>query len=301
MTNRQLVNLALNRSILFIIEKFKDTVKMVPAFFNYLTGLKANISAIENLALFLSLDSGGVRDHKKELRNAVERETLTLAAVVASIAQNDKDSELYKQVRCTASSLSNMPDENLLYFARNVAQQATQAGSKLADYALTTEQVKPFITLVEDYAVNMTAPETSTRTRKSMNHDLVNLFRDNRHIHEKQLKPLLHLFRDKYPDFYNQYMACMPLRNPKTRHSQAAGLVTDKESGKPLVDVIVKAEGTAWLTATNRKGEYKLLIPEKGSYRLIFEKKGYASATSAPVEITLGQTQEVNMSLSTTG
>jgi len=77
------------------------------------------------------------------------------------------------------------------------------------------------------------------------------------------------------------------------------GMVTDAESGAPLVGANVIVKGTNSGSATNSNGEYVVPNIPAGTYDVIFTYMGYGTKNMTGVEIFPGQTRALNVELST--
>lgn len=78
-----------------------------------------------------------------------------------------------------------------------------------------------------------------------------------------------------------------------------AGLVTDSESGDPLVGCNVLVVGTSFGAATDANGEYFVINLVPGSYDVKFSMIGYASYTAEGVGVNIDVTTPVNAALIT--
>lgn len=76
-----------------------------------------------------------------------------------------------------------------------------------------------------------------------------------------------------------------------------SGTVTDSLSGSPLPGVNVVISGTTQGTATNAEGNYTITGVEPGTYDLRASFIGYETKTVEDVQVSEGQTTEVNFAL----
>ena len=81
---------------------------------------------------------------------------------------------------------------------------------------------------------------------------------------------------------------------------KVTGLITDKETGEPLIGCNVIIMDTDLGTASNQVGEYFILNIPPGSYSLKFSMIGYESYVIEQVKISLDKTTRINASIGAT-
>ena len=77
-----------------------------------------------------------------------------------------------------------------------------------------------------------------------------------------------------------------------------SGIVTDKNSGKPLPAVNIIVMGTRLGAATNLKGEYHIIQVPPGNYTLKATMMGYATVITKNVQVQVDLTTSINFQLS---
>ncbi|MDR9415550.1 MAG: TonB-dependent receptor [Gracilimonas sp.] len=75
------------------------------------------------------------------------------------------------------------------------------------------------------------------------------------------------------------------------------GVVTDSETGEPVIGASVIIEGTTKGNATNVDGEYIILNVEPGTYNLVFSYIGYSQTTVQDVRVSIDLTTQINVEL----
>lgn len=75
------------------------------------------------------------------------------------------------------------------------------------------------------------------------------------------------------------------------------GVVTDAETGEPIIGASVIIEGTTKGNATDINGEYIILNVEPGTYNLEFSYIGYSQTTVQDVRVSIDLTTEINVEL----
>ena len=78
------------------------------------------------------------------------------------------------------------------------------------------------------------------------------------------------------------------------------GLITDKETGEPLIGCNVIILDTDLGTASNESGKYFLLNIPPGKYSIKFSMIGYESYVIEQVKISIDKTTRINTSIGTT-
>ena len=81
---------------------------------------------------------------------------------------------------------------------------------------------------------------------------------------------------------------------------KATGLITDKETGEPLIGCNVIIMDTDLGTASNQVGEYFILNIPPGNYSIKFSMIGYESYVIEQVKISIDKTTRINASIGAT-
>ena len=284
--------------MLTIILKFKSVVSKVPAFARLADELKNNVSDLENAVIRLSENDEGITDGKRNIRLLLAEQTSVLAGALGSFAIDKNLFELQKKIATNKSLLRNAAAGKLLAFSRIVLQEMTAREADLVSYNITKEVITEYEALINELAANIASPQAASTTKKRLAGDLKALINANRLLQNKRMKPLARMFRKTDPDFFQEYMAATKIRTPNTRHSRLEGRITDAVTGLALAGVKITAENTSFSSVSDRNGEYRLLIPEKGDYRVSFEKAGYNTFTRENVNIVMGRATEQDITMS---
>lgn len=83
----------------------------------------------------------------------------------------------------------------------------------------------------------------------------------------------------------------------QTASGKLAGMVTDRDTGEPLIGANVIIQGTQFGAATDIDGNYFILNIQPGSYSVKVSYVGYTSQTIQNVRVVPGVTYELNTSL----
>jgi outer membrane receptor protein involved in Fe transport len=77
------------------------------------------------------------------------------------------------------------------------------------------------------------------------------------------------------------------------------GVITDKNTGAPLIGANVILEGTVFGSATDQNGEYFILSVPPGTYSLNFSIIGYKKTTLTDVKVVIDHTTILNIAMET--
>lgn len=289
--------LNMNKVLLAHLEKNIDIINQVPAFFTAYQQLKENVNAISSTDEGYLAKREGTTTDKNVQRSQLQKKLFAASSLMVAFATKTGNNELLKKISFTRHELNRLADEALVTTARIITAAAREHQDELAPYSLSAVMISEVEALTTSFEKNSVKPELAIKERIRLGKSLATLFIENTALLRRQMDKLAIAFADTNPDFYQDYLQCRSIKDPRTNHTRATGSVTNKATGKVVRGVMVTAEGTDYSTLTNRNGEFRLHIPAPGIYTLVFTMPGYGTEKRTGVDIKLGQSTPVEIEM----
>jgi hypothetical protein len=272
-------------------------IESVPAFDNVFTIFSTKVSSIVTTAQLEAQVITGVATDKKVMRETLCRQTADIAAAVYPYAVSTGNNTLKEQVAFSKSDLRNLRDDQLAPTCRNIHDLANANLVALADYGITAPMLASLNTLIGSYEAKVPTPRNAASLKKTYATNLKTLFKDCDSILKNQMDKLAVQTKTAFPDFYTTYKNNRIILDAATSSTQVAGAVIGSNDSQPVSGVAITVTGQAYIATTNATGEYTLKIPVPGTYSLKFTKAGFQDKTINNVEVKLGQSTSLNITL----
>lgn len=296
MTNRQNARLGMFRLILEFCFGHLDIIKKVPAFFNACNAFKAKVEEIDTLQPRAVKKTTGPAAGKKLQRKQLEKEALTITKLIKGFAAVTKNADLKKSMHYTKSELQNMSHEDLLPVCKHILKQGTALLPEMADFQLTESMLKQFENSIAAFYDSLPQPRLEINDKKGAGEQAELLYAEADSMLADVMDPIAVAFAETDPEFYSDYLNNRTIIDPPVRHTQAAGMVTDKVSGLPIKGALVAKEETDLSTTTSAEGDFALRITTSGENTLVCIAEGYKPG-NAVIKIKRGQTTPVSFAL----
>ena len=220
-----------------------------------------------------------------------------LAAAVYAYATSVNDPVLQQKANYSYSDLIRLKDDELTTVTQNIHDEASAVQANLASYGVTAATLTAFQNLLNDYSSNIPSPRNAVAQRKAYKDQIIILFTETDNILNGQLDKIALQFKTDQPDFYMTYKNNRKIVDAPTSSTQATGTITDSSTSNPIVSATIAFEGTGLSTTSDIDGAYTLKNPTPGIYTITFTKAGYQNYQLANIELTLGQSNTIDVQL----
>ncbi|MCX6317664.1 MAG: carboxypeptidase-like regulatory domain-containing protein [Bacteroidetes bacterium] len=216
-------------------------------------------------------------DQRKDLAEI----TFSVAAVMKGYAEKAGDTALRNAMSLSRGEVFGTTPLQLSTVASNILAQAQKLLEPLKAHGMNESLLADFAAQLEQFNTG-NAPRNFIAERKQAGQLVSDNLRSLTDLFNGQLDGMMLLFKDKYPDFYAQYLIKRAVVNPARRKTRVEGVVTDKAGGSVLAGVLVSLKGTSATTLTATDGSYYLNAQPAVPLVILFEKEGYK-----PLEVTV--------------
>lgn len=223
--------------------------------------------------------------------------TVDVAGSIYAYASAQDNLILKDQVKINPSDLTRMKDELLGPVCTNILDAANANAAALVDYGVTAAKITALDDAIEDFVSAVPAPRNAVSNRVSIAEQIKQLFKDGDQLLKERLDKLALQFKTTQPNFYTAYRSNRVILDAATSATQVSGIVRDAFTNNPLSGVAIQVVDQSYSTTTNGAGEYTLKIPVPGEYNITFTKENYQVKTEENVDVTLGQTTDLDVTL----
>jgi hypothetical protein len=297
MNSSQEAKLSMYNAVITYCDANTATVATVPAFQTAYTNFKNNFGAIIEVASLEAQVITGITMDKSQMRKDLAQKASDIAAAVYAYAITQNDNTLKEQVNFSVSDLLRLKDEILGPTCSNIANAADTNIANLAGYGITAAVLTDFADMTQAFMNLVAAPRNAVTQRATYSSELKELFKTGDSILKDQMDKIALQFKTTNPEFYTTYKNNRIILDAGTSPTQAEGIITQNGTETTLSGVSIQVVGQSYNATSNGSGEYKLKIPVPGTYNIQFTKSGFADKTVDNIEITLGQSTDLDVQL----
>ena len=141
-------------------------------------------------------------------------------------------------------------------------------------------------------------PRTASSIKSTYTNNLRLLIKQADGILKNELDKLVISFKANAPNFVSTYKNGRVIIDAPTSHTQIKGAVTNSGNNSPIKNATVEITGASLLkTQTNMEGNFTFRSVKPGSYKISVTAEGSTDTTTTNVEVKLGQTAKVEISV----
>lgn len=304
MTDNQENKFSSNEATEAVLDKdeHQTIIREVEDFPPYVTRFKGLLADVRTIRIVQETSTKGKAITKSEFRDNLTKVTYKVIIGLKTHARITENSDLLAIVNYTISDLNNSRDNILIDIASVIHDKALPLKTPLAKYKVTEPIILSIITLRDQFLASLPSPRTATITSKTATAELKQKFIEIDSLLKNDLDVFMEVFKDDYPNFYEQYVnsrAIIDLGRRKSGTSYAVinGTILHFETLLPIVGATVRDVETGKNTTTDAQGKYKLSYSNAGSYSIQVEMPGFKTATEDPVSIELGNSLTIDFEL----
>lgn len=308
MTKKQAAKLNMYKAVLNVLIANAAIVATIPILVTLEAELVTLIQDMEAYGETQEDADDGVTDDKETKRLNVCRKSADIAGLLFSFATNTGNTLLAGQMKITYSDLIKTKDAQLGERCRFIHTTGTTNQVAALPYGVTVARLAALDAAIIAFEAKSTAPRDAEVLISAATEGLVVKEKDTDTLLDDKIDPLIEVFKEDEPDFYNQYNAARTIVDPGASTTKVEGEVTKTGTEEKLVEVIVTAakipdpenpdeEPVVFTTTTNAIGVYDLPIPIPGYYNITYEKPTFLTHQVPNVLIKLGETKTINVEL----
>jgi hypothetical protein len=270
-------------------------VAFVSAFNNFKTKVAAVISTTQLTDLALT----GLAVTKKTSKQELCALAADIAGVVYAFADATGNATLKAEVDYSLSDLLKMKDSLVAPRCQNIYAKTVENKAALGDYGITNAMLTALQAAITGYTETIPKPRAAVSNRKTLNANIVQLFKEIDSILLNQMDKLIVTFRTANPDFVETYFNVRLITDPAVTATQLKGVVTKASDGSPVKVATVTVVELGKTAKTKSNGEYSFKPIAKGTYTVRVVKDGFKDFEADEVEVKLGDVNHLDAELAT--
>lgn len=264
------------------------------AFQTAFNNFKTKVAAVVSTTQLTDLALTGLAVSKKTSKQDMCAPAADIAGVVFAFADATGNSALKAEVDYSLSDLLKLKDSLVAPRCQNIHDKSVENKTALVDYGITNAMLTNLQAAIDSYTETIPKPRTAVSNRKTLNANIVQLFKDIDSILLNQMDKLVVTFRAAHPDFVSTYFNVRRITDPAVTATQLKGVVTSAADGSAIKDAMVTIVELSKTAKTKASGEYKFKPIAKGTYTVRVTKTGFQDFEADEVEVKLGEVNHFN-------
>lgn len=264
------------------------------AFQTAFNNFKTKVAGVVSTTQLTDLALTGLSVSKKTSKQGMCQLAADIAGIVYAFADATGNSALKAEVDYSLSDLLKVKDSLVAPRCQNIHDKAVENKAALADYGITNAMVTALQAAINSYTETIPKPRAAVSNRKTLNANIVQLFKEIDAILLNQMDKLVITFRTAHPDFVSTYFNVRRITDPAVTATQLKGVVTSAADGSAIKDATVTIVELAKTAKTKSNGTYSFKPVTKGTYTVRIVKEGFEDFEADEVEVKLGEVNHLD-------
>ncbi len=274
-----------------------DIISANIAFQTAFNNFKTKIAAIVNTAQQADLSLTGFAAGKKTTKQDLCGMTADIASIIYAFADATGNEELKGEVNYSLTDLLRLKDSLLAPRCQNIHDKGFENKEALKDYGITAATLTSLQNAIDTYIETIPKPRTAISSRKTLNSNLKQFFKEADAILENQMDKLAVTFKTANPDFVKTYFNLRKIPDTPTTTTQLKGIITNKSDETPIKDAVITVVELATTQKTNSSGEYQFKPIPNGTYTVRVTKEGFQTFEKDEIKVKLGVINHLDVEL----
>jgi hypothetical protein len=207
MNKREENKFTMYQGIKDLLAENQSSVATIPAFeesFQIFQDLLSRIAEKDQQYQNISV---GAAEKKNQAEDELIDTLIAASSALRVFARRQKDEDLRKSSKVTATSLKRLRDSELLTKSQNTFEAISQRQSSLKRFGMTEEFVNDFKTKLDNFNSALGSKESRVAESKSARQELGEDFDMTDEVLYEELDGMIELVKKADPEFYNKYQA----------------------------------------------------------------------------------------------
>ena len=185
--------------------------------------LKLNVGSIENATQKQETSLKGVALDKRFKKEAMVKQTLSIAQAMFAYAEDEGDVVLRDKVDYSRSELMQTRDAIIAQTCQNIHDLANPIIAALAAYGLLPADLTGHQSTIDAYTATVGSPRAALTVRKGATAEINALVKDSMKILNNRMNKMMPEWEASNPDFFQEYFdARMIVDSGSTKQDEAA-------------------------------------------------------------------------------
>lgn len=217
MTNKQESLLKMFREVIRIFLKYAQAVKSIAALDREAKNLESVTAEIDEIHPRQAVDGKGVTQSKNQLRESLELEAAIMAGALFSYGTHKGDADLCQRMNFTERTLERMTVADFIKFINMVKIELDKAGTAIAEYGPSTDEITQYGAKVEKFKKESTAPRNVVVEKSTATTELEDAFTRGNNILKNHTDNLMLKFKLSNTAFFNDYTSARIIEDRGSR------------------------------------------------------------------------------------
>ncbi|MGD8778963.1 MAG: hypothetical protein PVH88_08375 [Ignavibacteria bacterium] len=213
MTKREENKFSMYKGVKEVLTNNSDIHSAIPVIGEALTSFSDIIGSIDQVNFDFKGSTKGATADKIVKEETLINHATKLANVLFVFAVKTKNNVLKEEFKVSKSELEQLRDTDLLNKTNQVINSAQSYATELANYGVSETTITDAQTAHDECAAAFNAQAEKMAERSSEREKLTSLFKDADSVLYEELDPMMELFIDTNPDFYNEYQAARVIKD----------------------------------------------------------------------------------------
>ena len=268
---------------------------------SYVDLLAENIKIIKDTSMQISLLPMGLTITKKKLRLELEDMAFMLKENLRmhfTINHKDDDAKLLDYPK---SKLTRMTDDSFYAEIKHIGKIVMQMQTELLVFGIDAIYINNFVDKTDKWFAIKPEREKNINSKTKFVKLIPDKIKETNLLLKKFLDPLMLIYKDSAPEFYDSYKRCRKRDEVAGRKNHytvwITGIVNEAGSKLPVSGVSIVAGKKQKQCLSDEKGFFKIKIYKKDADIIRFTKENYiATETAIPKKIVKNEIKiRINM------
>ena len=200
--------------------KFPAVIASIPAFQRAVEKFGVLINEIKEVDSGRQSIKSGKSDQKSIKKDKLISAIYIVASSLYTYADENNKPEILNRVDKAESYYKRMRDTNLLMEAKDLVKLTAGIETELADQGLSSEEIAEVTTLAAEFEAAMKEVGTSEAEGTSATKSVYQLIGEAKNLFDNQINVHAEKFKNKNPEFYNQYLSASRVIDSGVRHEK---------------------------------------------------------------------------------
>lgn len=223
MTKGEENKLSMYKGVQEVLTNNSDIHSAIPVIGEALTSFSGIIGAIDQVNFDFQGSTKGATADKVAKEEVLINQATKLANVLFVFAVKTKNNALKEEFKFSKSYLEKLRDTDLLNKCTQIINTAQNYLTELANYGVSEATITDAQTAYDNFASAFNAQAEKMAERSSEREKLTTLFNDADNVLYEELDPMMELFIDSNPDFYNAYQSARVIKDLGTGRNSESG------------------------------------------------------------------------------
>lgn len=213
MNSKSEVKLTMFHTVVAFLTENAKVYENVKALNEFIGKLKTSLDKIneKNLEYLRTID-GKVAD-KNVSKDDLQDTLITISNVLNAFAVSTKNKEIEDVVSLSASAIKTLRSREIIFEAKRYITTIDKYKKELESYGISDELYKTFTTSIDNYSNTLNNKDLSYSNKPVIRKELEQLIDDTDFMLNKQIDPLIELFKKTTPDFYEKYYSARSIKD----------------------------------------------------------------------------------------